>query len=386
MRRWMCAVLALTVLLCLTACGSVDQKVSVQRADQVALDGANGQRFAAMVVSEDVTNIQRDMGKTILECYVEQGQDVKAGDKLFTYDSEALELELEKQNLELEKMKNEQVTYAEQLQKLEKELANTWSESKKTQLTLEINVLKTTQLENDYAILAKEKSIEDIQGTLAQVDVVSPVDGTIRKVDETEGAQYYITIQQHGAYRLKGTINEMNMGVLMPGSRIKAVSRVDESQFWMGTVSSVDTEDASQDNVDMWSSNVAVDMMTTSSGYVFYAEMDSTEGLLLGQHVYVELYQETLPGLWLPEVFLTDFTMDETTGEMTAAVWASNGTSALEKRTVSLGMYDGMTGCYEILAGLAGEEYVADPMDPNCREGAAVSSRQAADFSGQTEG
>ena len=105
-RKSISVLLILALALGLAACGG-ESGVSVQRADQLRLDAAAGQRYAAMVISEDVTEIRRDSGKSVLELYVTVGQEVKAGDSLFTYDSEALELELEKQQLELEKMKNE---------------------------------------------------------------------------------------------------------------------------------------------------------------------------------------------------------------------------------------------------------------------------------------
>ncbi len=377
--------LVCAIALGLAAC-SQDSGVSVQRADQLALVGQAGERYAAMVVSEDVSEIRRDSGKSILELYVSVGQEVKAGDKLFTYDSEALELELEKQQLELEKMKNEQVTYAEQLEKLEKQLANTWNESAKTRLTLEINTLKTTILENDYSIVSKEKSIEDIQTTLQSVDIVSPVDGIIRQINEEDGAQSYITIQQHGAYRVKGALNEMSMGNgLMPGSRVRAYSRVEAGKYWEGTVISIDTEDASQDNSDYWYGGMT-DTMNMSSSYVFFVELDNTDGLLLGQHLYVELAPpEELVGLWIPESFIAEFNFNEETGEQTFSVWVADASGKLELRSVVLGMYDGMTGCYEVLDGLAAEDYVADPADPGCEAGAAVTYREPSDFIGETQ-
>ena len=295
-----------------------------------------------------------------------------------------MELELEKQQLELEKMKNEQVTYAEQLTKLEKQLAKTWNESAKTRLTLEINTLKTTILENDYTIVSKEKSIEDIQTTLQSVDILSPVDGIIRQINEEDGADSYITIQQHGAYRVKGAINEMSMmGGLMPGSRVRAYSRVEEGKYWEGTVTTIDTEDASQDNSDMWYGGVT-DTMNMSSSYVFYVELDNTDGLLLGQHLYVELAPAVeMAGLWIPESFIAEYNFNEETGEQTYSVWAANASGKLELRTISLGMYDGMTGCYEVLEGLTAEDYVADPADPGCVAGAAVTYREPSDFTGE---
>ena len=78
--------------------------------------------------------------------------------------------------------------------------------------------------------------------------------------------------------------------------------------------------------------------------------------------------------------------MDEATGEMTAEVWVEGADGKLGLRSVVLGMYDGMDFSYEIVSGLEAGDYVADPMDPGCREGAAVSRRAESDFSGEAEG
>lgn len=380
-------ILALIMLLSMAACGDDGSGVPVQRADQLGLAAAAGERYAAMVVSEDVSEIQRDATKTIEELYVAVGDKVKAGDKLFSYDLEALELEHEKQLLELEKMRNEQTGYSEQLPKLEQQLKYTYNEADKSRLTLEINTLKTTILENDYQIIAKEKSIADLEEMLSNVDVVSPVDGTVRAVNEDQSAQYYISIQQEGAYRVKGSINEMNMyNGLMPGARVRAYSRLDANQWWDGTVLSIDVDEPSQDQGDYWYGGY-MDPMTSTSGYAFYVELDSTEGLLLGQHVYVELAPAAeTEGLWIPESFFTEFGFDETTGNTTATLWVVGNGDKLSQRSVVLGMYDGMKGSYEILEGLEPQEYVADPMNPDCQEGAAVSYRLVSDFSGDVEG
>lgn len=380
-KRLLTTALVLIMLLSLSACAEEAEGVPVQRANEL-LSAAAGERYAAMVVSEDVTDIKRDAGKSIAETYVAVGDTVKAGDKLFSYDLEALELEHEKQVLELEKMKNEQAGYAEQLVKLEQQLSRTYNEADKSRLTLEINTLKTTQLETDYQIIAKENSIADLEQTLANVDVVSPVDGTVRAVNEEEGAQSYISIQQEGAYRIKGSLNEMNMyNGLMPGVRVRAYSRVDSGVYWDGTVLSIDTDSPTQDENSYWYGG---DTMTTSSGYAFYVELDSVEGLLLGQHVYVELAPaEEKEGLWIPESFFASFGFDEQSGETTATMWVAGSDGKLAERSVVLGMYDAMSFSYEIVSGLEGEEYVADPLDPACAAGAAVSYRRSSDFSGE---
>ena len=389
MKKWIAVILALSLLASVSGCGSSEGGIPVQRADQLALAGQAGERYAGVVVSENVVEITRDSSKRIEELYVSVGQEVKAGDKLFSYDSDELELALEKTQLEVEKMQNEQVTYAEQLDKLEKKLKNTWNESDKMRLTLEINTLKTTIMENDYNLKSKDKEIANLQEMLSNIDITAPVDGTVRKVDEDGQTGSYITIQQSGAYRVQGMINEMSMnGGLMPGSRVKVFSRVSD-ETWMGTVTGINTAESSQNNGDMWNNYGVMDTMTLSSSYVFDVELDNVDGLLLGQHVYIELHVEQMPmeGIWIPESFLMDLTMDEETFEMTAAVWAENGSGKLERRNVTLGMFDGMTGCYEILSGITAEDYLADPANPGSVAGASVSRREPEDFTGgETQG
>ena len=386
MKKYVWAMLIVALLVSMTACGAGGSAVPVQRADQLTLAGQAEERYAGMVVNEDVVEITRDSSKKVAELYVEVGQTVKAGDKLFSYDMDEVSLALEKTQLEVEKMKNEQVTYTGQLEKLEKQLKRTYDESTKTRLTLEINTLKTTMMENDYNLKAKDKEIARLQEMLQNIDIMAPVDGTVRKVDEQGQSGSYITIQQAGAYRIKGAINEMSMANgLMVGSRVKVFSRVSDAT-WMGTVLSIDMEDTSQNNNDYGYiiGGGVMDSMTTSSNYVFYVELDSVEGLLLGQHVYMEVFAEQpeMPGLWIPESFIMDMTMNEETFETTGTVWVDNGNGRLEQRSVTLGMYDYMTGCYEILSGITEGDFLADPSNPNCAAGAATSRREPKDFTG----
>ena len=48
---------------------------------------------------------------------------------------------------------------------------------------------------------------------------------------------------------------------------------------------------------------------TSSSTYPFYVNLDSSDGLMLGQHVYIEPDEgqdEQKAGLWLSEVYIVD--------------------------------------------------------------------------------
>ena len=370
--------------LSLTACGSGGGEVSVQRADQLSMAGQAGERFAGMVVSDNVVEIKKDSEKSILELYVTEGQKVKAGDKLFTYDSAALEIELEKCQLEITKMNEEKSSYNSQIGQLQNQLNATGDGSTRTRLMLEINTLKTKLMEIDYQMALKVTDEENLKEMLENIDITSPVDGTVRKIDKQGESNTYITIQQSNAYKVQGMLNEMNMASgLNPETPVKVLSRIDPEAQWTGKVTNIDWENSSQQSSDPWGGgNGFADSMTTSSSYPFFVELDDPTGLLLGQHVFIEVAGAAaampMDGLWIPSRYVVEPETNDD-GETTGKVWVAHG-SKLGLEKVSLGMYDDFTGCYEVLSGLKADDLVADPKAPHVEKGAKVIVRDMSDF------
>jgi len=110
--------------------------------------------------------------------------------------------------------------------------------------------------------------------------------------------------------------------------------------------------------------------MTASSKYPSYVDLDSTEGLMLGQHLYIKLETEEGQPAGIP--ISSAFLCYEEDGS--AFVWAETK-GKLEKRVVTLGEYNPMTDSQEILSGISMEDYLAFP-DENCQEGASTTREQ----------
>ena len=372
-KQWLAFAMALALCLSLAACGS-DSAVYVQSVSElVALGGiAPGNRFAGIVVSENVTEIQKDADKTIEELLVKAGDDVKKGEVLFAYDTEELQLTLDKQKLEKEQLEATIENYKTQIADLEKD-QNRVSAANKLKYTIQIQTTQVDLKEAELNLKAKEKEVAKSENLLENAEVTSPVDGRVQSVNESGTDRYgnpapYITIQQAGSYRVKGTINELQRGGIVEGDRIKLCSRSDADAFWTGTVTLVDYENPSQGNENEYYYGGYSDEMTSSSKYPFYVELDSTEGLLLGQHLYLELEKEEgeeSSGLSLSGAFLC-FEEDGST-----YVWAETK-GKLEKRLVILGDYNDMNDTYEILEGLTLEDYIAFPDEEVCVAGAAT--------------
>ena len=371
MKKWLCIACALCLVLSLSACGSDENAVFVQSVKTLSgLGGiAPGDRFPGMVVSEHVTEVHKDSDKVIADVYVKEGDDVVEGQELFSYDMDQLQLSLDKQKLELEQLKATIDNYKSQIESLKKDEAKATGTAK-LQYTIQIQSLQIDLKEAELNLEAKEKAVAQTEAMLVNVTVVAPVTGRITGVNENGYDNYgnplaYITIQQAGSFRIKATLGELQRGGIMEGSRMKIVSRTDENQVWYGTVTMVDYESATQGNEnDMYYGGV-MDPMSSSTKYPFYVELESSEGLLLGQHVYLELDngEEEAAGLSIGAAFVC---YDENGNTY---VWAEKN-GKLEVRPVTVGEHNYMMDTVEILEGLTEEDYIAFPDETVCAEGA----------------
>lgn len=366
------ALLAVCLALSVAGCSSDSTGVYVQSVAELVSQGgiAPGDRFAGILVSENVTEVRKDQDKTVSELLVKEGDDVTEGQPLFSYDTDQLELSLNRQRLELEQLKASIQSYKEQIEELKKERANAPA-GDRLEYTIQIQTLEIDLKEAELSVAAEENAVLQAEALLENATVYSPVTGRVQSVNEGGYDNYgnplpYIAIRQAGAYRVKGTIGELQLGGIFEGTRMRILSRTDETKFWTGTVSLIDFENPYQGSeYDMYY-GTGSDEMTSASKYPFYVELDDPEGLILGQHVYLELDtgdagEQT--GLQLSSVFLC-YSEDGS-----VYVWAE-GQKGLEKRVVELGEYNMGMDTYEILSGLTEDDYIAFPDDELCVEGA----------------
>ena len=372
MRRSAIAALACALCLTLAACGSSGNAVYVQWVERLAALGgiAPGDRFLGLVVSEHTAEITKDGERTIEELLVKEGDDVKEGQALFSYDTEELQLNLDKKNLEAAQLQSTIETSQEKIKTLERERSGLTGTAK-LQYTVEIQSAQVDLKEAELKLKTKEDEVKKAEELLNNATVVSPINGRVQKIDENGSTDSngkpaaYITIQQSGSYRVKGVLGELQRGSLKEGDKVKLTSRSGSSDTWTGTVTLVDYENPSQgSDMDRYYGNSS-DEMTTASRYPFYVALDSTDGLMLGQHLYIELDYGTdvTPGVGVSASFVC-YNEDGS-----AYVWAEKN-GKLEKRNVTLGEYDAMTDVQKITEGLSVDDYIAYPDPELCVSGA----------------
>ena len=377
MRKKMTGILLTVVCLaiCLTGCGSFGETVPVLSVAEILGIGPIGMvdRHAGVVEAGETVSVNSDGTMEIAEIAVSEGDSVTKGQVLFSYETTALSLDVERMQLEVEQTNNTITTKKNQITALQKE-QKTAASADKLQYTLQIQQLELDIKEAEYNVDAKEKEIERAKVKLADANVLSPVNGRIKAVNASGGsdpmtgeALPLITITESGDFRVRGTVNEMNAQAFMEGTAVVIRSRVDDTMTWTGSVTSVDWDNPVTNQNDYY--YMPSDEMTTSSKYPFYVQLDSDLGLMLGQHVYIEQdVGQTIGGednaIYLPSYYLNDL-------ETEPWIWAANAKDKLEKRTVVLGNYDIEMDSYEVLEGLTLEDYIAYP-DESCTAGANV--------------
>lgn len=325
-------------------------------------------RYAGVVESENIWKVEKNSEKTVKEVYVEIGQEVQVGTPLFSYDTEKFQSDLEQANLDLERINNELSSMNTNLAQLYKDKKQA-SKDQQAAITLEIQEAELDLKKKEYEGKSKQAEIDKLNDNITNATVISEIAGVVKSINKDDSANSYgyddssdnafLTVLATGDFRVKGKINEQNMnsGALMEGSQVIVHSRVDETQTWTGTVTKIDRENAQSGNNNMYANSG--DGMTQSSSYPFYVQLNGTDGLMLGQHVYIEPdigQQEVKTGIWLSDVFLNDVDSDP-------YVWADNGNGKLEKRKVTLGSYDENMMEYQITDGLAEDDAITFPED-----------------------
>lgn len=350
--------------------GGNEEVVFVSPIEIIVGQGSLGiqQRFAGVVEPQQTYEVQIAQDKTVKEVLVEKGQEVSAGTPLFTYDTQQDQDNLNQAELDLERLQNSINNLYEQIETLKKEKK---SASKEEQLnyTTQIQTAENDVKKTEYEIKSKNIEIEKLKNNINNATVYSEMAGTVKSVNDNSGgeAMYYggepsnafITILETGEFRVKGTVNEQNIFSITEGAPVIIRSRVNDD-IWTGTMGMVDMENGQVGNESsMHYYSASSGSESQSSNYPFYVTLDSSVGLMLGQHVYIELdmgQEEEKVGVWLPEYFICDI-------DSNPYVWADNGKGKLEKRAVVLGQYDEELMEYEIAEGLAMEDAITFPED-----------------------
>lgn len=341
--------------------GNSADKVYVEKVSKVMNQYTGiSNRYNGTVESQDTFEVNVDSSRTVDKILVEVGDEVTEGQELITYDTNDIKMQIQQANLEIESINNDIENYRKQIEALDAERSKA-PEADKFSYTTQIQSLENNIRQRGFDLESKQLEISKFRTQINNSTVTSKVAGVVREINEkgmdsNGNPAAFMTILQTGEYRIKGRIDEQNIWMVAEGQSVVIRSRVDETQTWNGIISGVDTENT--DNGDNFGYYYYDSGSERASKYPFYIELETAEGLILGQHVYIEMddgQEEEKEGLWLYGSYIVQ-------DEDRPYVWAANSKNRLEKRYVELGDYDENLDEYQILSGLTIDDYITWPM------------------------
>ena len=338
--------------------------VYVQSVSVITGVGPAGQRnrYSGVVEAKNVISVDPDKDLSVKKCFVSAGDKIQKGDPLFSYDVESLEISYEQLQLDILGLENGIKASEAKTESLKKKLARA-AEWKKYEIQINIQTEELEIRKKNYDLSGKRKQAESMEIALQNSVVLSSVTGTVRSVksNDSSGQEYYgggneesayITIVAGNDFCVKGTVSEQTIHTLQKGMDVRILSRVNDD-VWPGRIYKINTEETKQNNNRYYYDPGSGEQ---ASKYDFFVELDSNEGLLMGQHVYIELGAEAAEAsaMLLPVYYLV-----ETEGD--PFVYAADENDRIEKRTVVLGERDEENGTVAILEGLSYFDRIAFP-------------------------
>ena len=331
---------------------SSNGNIYVQKVSTIIGSSYTENRYSGVVESSETVDINQDGNKSITDMYVKEGQKVSKGDKLFSYDTTEAAHSIAQKKLDIEAQNNE---IAAQNNTIEDYKAELNKGGDKVEIQARINDASYAIRQAQNTIKATQTEIDQLNKQIENSTVLSTIDGIIKEVnkdggtDESGNQKPLVSITQTTDFRVKGSISEM--GTISEGTSVIVRSRVNEDQIYKGTVTKVETEPQSNSNNNFY----GADSSESASKYPFYVSLDNNKGLMLGQHVYIEVdngQSTKKKGIWLDASFI----VSDDNGN--SYVWVSER-GKLKKRKVELGKTDEETYTTKIKSGLNVDDYIA---------------------------
>ena len=179
-------------------------------------------RFAGSVEPQETKEYKLDGDRKVRKCYVKEGDIVKTGQRLYTYDTTEDESKLEQARIDLERLQNTEDTSEAKKAELEKQKAAANTPEKQLEVLTAENELKQNELDQK----SKQKEIDQLEDQIKNATVKCDMDGIVKAVNEQSDNDMmgssdsaYISVLKLGTYRVKAEANEQNIRQIYSGRR-----------------------------------------------------------------------------------------------------------------------------------------------------------------------
>ncbi|ENQ3107015.1 HlyD family secretion protein [Bacillus sp. 491mf] len=297
---------------------------------------------------------------------VKEGQEVKKGDKLFSYDNEET-------NLQVKQAEIEQKVASMRFDQGKKKIDSLKQDIKKAKdsgatkeaiepLESQLNELELQQKTSD---LEKEKvnlHIEELKKKQGELTVYSNFAGVVQKLDKdaSQGStsalggqgKSFLQIASKDAFQIQGTLTELQKSQIQKDQTITVTAKAAPKKKWTGKITEVSEYPTSAEVTTQASAGGEANQ--NMSYYTYKASLDSQDGLSPGYHVSIQVNLENKKMVAVPSKSIV-------TEKEESFVYVEDK-GKLRKQIVKKGSSDGDWA--EVVEGVTvGQKVVENPSD-----------------------
>ncbi|WP_369901773.1 efflux RND transporter periplasmic adaptor subunit [Bacillus manliponensis] len=267
---------------------------------------SNTKLIAGEVKQSNIENFYADPTKgKVKEIAVKEGQEVKQGDKLFSYDNEEMDLQMKQAELD-QKMTTMNIDQGKKkIDSLKKDIKSAKDSGAGKEVTEPLEAqLSELEMQQKVAELEKEKGAlhqQELKKKQGELTVYSSFNGVVQKVnkDAAQGSSQamggqgtpFLQVASKDPFQVHGTVTELQKSQIQKDQPIKVTAKAAQDQEWTGKIVEVSEYPTSAEAQGM-----AGEQGQNMSYYTYKATLDTQEGLSPGYHVslQVELNSQTM--------------------------------------------------------------------------------------------
>ncbi|PGZ95365.1 efflux transporter periplasmic adaptor subunit [Bacillus pseudomycoides] len=327
----------------------------------------NTKLVSGQVKPANIESFYADMTKgKVKDIAVKEGQEVNKGDKLFSYDNEEINLQMQQAEID-QKMA---VMRYDQGQKTIDSLKKDIKKAKDSGAGKEIiepleSKLDDLEMTQKAAALEKEKGnlhMEELKKKQGELTIYSNFTGVVQKLDkdaaqgstQAMGGQGkpFLQIASKDPFQVQGTLTELQKSQIQKDQTVTVTAKAAPKKTWTGKITEVSEYPTSADaNTQALAGGEAGQNM---SYYTYKATLDSQDGLSPGYHVSLQVNLENKKMVAVPRKSIVEEKDD-------AFVYVEDK-GKLRKQAVKKGSSDG--DWVEVLEGVTvGQKVVENPSD-----------------------
>ncbi|MCP1126075.1 efflux RND transporter periplasmic adaptor subunit [Bacillus sp. 3103sda1] len=343
------------------------KKVNVNFVEVTERQLNNTKLVSGQVKPGNIESFYADMTKgKVKDIAVKEGQEVKKGDKLFSYDNEEINLQMQQAEIDQEMASMRYDQGQKKIDSLEQDIkkAKDSGVGKEALEPLE-SQLSDLEMTQKAATLEKEKGnlhIEELKKKQGELTVYSNFAGVVQKLDKdaTQGSTQamggqgkpFLQIASKDPFQVQGTLTELQKSQIQKDQTVTVTAKAAPKKKWTGKITEVSEYPTSADvNTQAMTGAEAGQNM---SYYTYKATLDSQDGLSPGYHVSLQVNLENRKMIAVPRKSIVEEKDD-------AFVYVEDK-GKLRKQMVKKGASDG--DWVEVLEGVTvGQKVVENPSD-----------------------